>query len=218
MNKYVQFQLVIFVHFHIVLDKKNEEVKFLEQEDMVTLLNKVKGSTVVSEALMYVALETGARFGEIAALSKSDINIKDSTLSISKNYDYVSKQVDTPKTKTSIRTIKITHELAEFLIKFPSKDAEYIFWNNHHLAPTRESGNKQLKYLIDELGIKNIISFHVLRHTHAGYLLSNDVSIQYVSERLGHANVNVTLSVYAHLFNEKRKIEDLKTISLLQNL
>ncbi len=41
------------------------------------------------------------------------------------------------------------------------------------------------------------ITRHCLRHTHISHLLMDGVHLKVVSERAGHANVNVTLGVYA---------------------
>ncbi|HRE00397.1 MAG TPA: tyrosine-type recombinase/integrase, partial [Ilumatobacteraceae bacterium] len=41
-----------------------------------------------------------------------------------------------------------------------------------------------------------VISLHDLRHTHATILLKEGVPAKVVSERLGHANVAFTMSVY----------------------
>jgi integrase len=43
------------------------------------------------------------------------------------------------------------------------------------------------------------IRLHDLRHTHATLLLAKGVPVKVVSERLGHANATITLSVYAHV-------------------
>lgn len=44
-----------------------------------------------------------------------------------------------------------------------------------------------------------MIRLHDLRHTHASLLLSAREPVHVVSQRLGHASPNVTLSVYAHV-------------------
>ncbi|MBZ6003219.1 tyrosine-type recombinase/integrase [Leuconostoc gelidum subsp. aenigmaticum] len=64
-----------------------------------------------------------------------------------------------------------------------------------------------LRHLRSTLNALNIapIRFHDLRHSHASFLLYNDVSIEYVSKRLGHKNTRVTLDVYAHLLKEKEQ-------------
>jgi integrase len=41
------------------------------------------------------------------------------------------------------------------------------------------------------------ITFHGLRHTHISHLLIDGVHVKVVSERAGHANVSITLGVYA---------------------
>jgi integrase len=43
------------------------------------------------------------------------------------------------------------------------------------------------------------VRFHDLRHTHASNLLSQGQSLKAVSQRLVHANPNMTLRVYAHV-------------------
>jgi integrase len=44
-----------------------------------------------------------------------------------------------------------------------------------------------------------VIALHDLRHTHATQLLRHAVPVKIVSERLGHASVVITLSIYAHV-------------------
>ncbi len=43
------------------------------------------------------------------------------------------------------------------------------------------------------------IRFHDLRHTHASLLIMDGVPVKVVSERLGHANVALTMHTYQHL-------------------
>ncbi|WP_180372959.1 tyrosine-type recombinase/integrase, partial [Oenococcus oeni] len=78
---------------------------------------------------------------------------------------------------------------------------------------TREAINHVLTKDLKHIEAKNV-TFHALRHSNASYLLSKGVSIQYVSERLGHSNVGITENVYSHLLktlreNEEKKITDL---------
>jgi integrase len=41
--------------------------------------------------------------------------------------------------------------------------------------------------------------FHDLRHTAASLMLLGDVNVKVVSERLGHANIQLTLDTYRHV-------------------
>ena len=47
-------------------------------------------------------------------------------------------------------------------------------------------------------GLMNITP-HTLRHCSASYLIANNVDIQTVAARLGHASTAVTQTVYSHL-------------------
>jgi integrase len=50
-----------------------------------------------------------------------------------------------------------------------------------------------------------MIRLHDLRHTHATLLLSAGEPVKTVSERLGHASVTITLTVYAHVLPGDQK-------------
>ena len=54
------------------------------------------------------------------------------------------------------------------------------------------------------IGMPDVV-FHALRHTHASQLIDAGVDIVTISKRLGHANPNITLKVYAHLFRNKTR-------------
>jgi integrase len=45
-------------------------------------------------------------------------------------------------------------------------------------------------------------TFHSLRHTHASQLIDANVDIVTISKRLGHAKPDITLRIYAHLFQK----------------
>ena len=53
--------------------------------------------------------------------------------------------------------------------------------------------------LADRIGVPEV-TFHALRHTHASQLIASGIDIVTISKRLGHANPNVTLGIYAHMF------------------
>jgi integrase len=63
---------------------------------------------------------------------------------------------------------------------------------------------KNLSSLWWKAGFPNF-SLHSLRHSHASILLGNGTPLAVVSERLGHANQNITLGVYSHSLPADRK-------------
>lgn len=52
------------------------------------------------------------------------------------------------------------------------------------------------------LGIAPGDGYHQLRHFYASVLISANMSIKVVQERLGHASATATLKTYAHLLPE----------------
>lgn len=61
-------------------------------------------------------------------------------------------------------------------------------------------------------------TLHSIRHTHCSYLLHNDISIYYISKRLGHKNIKTTMDVYSHLLDEIEQKEKIKAVKLLENM
>ena len=51
--------------------------------------------------------------------------------------------------------------------------------------------------IVKKAGLKKI-RLHDLRHTHATMMLQANVNPKIVSERLGHANIGITLDTYSH--------------------
>ena len=78
--------------------------------------------------------------------------------------------------------------------------SEDLLFANLQGKPLKTSAASQAwANLASRIGMPQI-TFHALRHTHASQLIDQGVDIVTISKRLGHANPNVTLAVYAHLF------------------
>ena len=52
--------------------------------------------------------------------------------------------------------------------------------------------------LVKKAGLSGV-RFHDLRHSHATQLFKLGIHPKIVSERLGHSNVNITLTTYSHV-------------------
>lgn len=62
------------------------------------------------------------------------------------------------------------------------------------------------------------ITVHGLRHTHASILLYKDASIQYVSERLGHSDLETTLTRYTDVLKELRTKDEKVTVDTFEKM
>ena len=85
---------------------------------------------------------------------------------------------------------------------------DHIFNTGANLISNKAVTDTLRKFLIENR--KGNYTLHSLRHTHASMLLAKGLSIQYVSKRLGHANIEITWRVYSHLLEELKTEEDEK--------
>jgi integrase/recombinase XerD len=58
-----------------------------------------------------------------------------------------------------------------------------------------------VKHYVREVGIREKVTPHTLRHTFAAHLVDQKADLEYVQELLGHANISTT-QVYAQVGKE----------------
>ena len=158
-----------------------QKIKYLQKDEIEGVLKSIKNNTVRSIAILQ--LHTGLRIGEALALTPNDVDFKNKTISITKT-KLNNGEITAPKTISSIRTIEVSDFILQLLLDFIS-NTEFIFnisyWTIlHYLKPLT-------------------ISSHTFRHTHVALLIEQNIPIKVISERLGHSNINTTLSIYTHV-------------------
>ena len=184
----------------IVMPKtEREEINPFTEEEVKKLLSA--DMPIWFSDAVQIAFRTGMRKGEIFALMKQDIDLKNAFLTIrytqSKTKEgYILKK---PKTKASRRRISLDKTTLDILYRRYLKDnTDFIFTysNGEMLIPT--GINAMLDRKCKAAGIQKH-RFHDLRHGHATYLLKNNVHPKIVQERLGHSSIKITLDTYSHL-------------------
>lgn len=203
----------------VVSSKKKSagrDTKFLEHDQFLKLIEAAKTQNDIASKMILTACYSGCRYSEIAALSWNDFDFKKNTITINKSWSPKDSTIKGTKTKTSVRTIDMPEEYMKIAKSWTLPD-KIMFTGLNGKPLTDGSCNIKLNKLLATFSTSKL-TMHGLRHTHASYLLANDIDIQYVSERLGHAGIEITMKVYAHLMNEKRDKEKDKTITLLENL
>lgn len=141
--------------------------------------------------LFSVLFYTGLRIGELLALTWADID--GNILHITKTYDSQTGGVTTPKTPNAVRDITIPDFIVDLLAIRP-----LTYSPDDRVFPRAPS---TIRYTLIKGAQKAdipVIRVHDLRHSHASNLIAAGVPITAVSRRLGHANPNITLQVYAH--------------------
>ena len=69
----------------------------------------------------------------------------------------------------------------------------------------RRASRRRWETILNQAGLEHR-GFHTLRHTHASNLISKNVNMKYISERLGHSSIIVTMDIYGHCFqNDSRE-------------
>jgi integrase len=171
-------------------------------------------SSEIYYPIIFVGANTGARLGELRALTWEDIDFKTNKIYITKSaYDKKGEGVQIKQTTKNGRSrgIVMGRKLHEFL---KSQKLEYLKkkkilgeeFNPKELVFTNTKGNyldvrdlgRAYKKAIKEARLKDT-SYHNLRHSHATILLQKNVHPKVVSERLGHSNIHITLDIYSHV-------------------
>ena len=167
-----------------------------------------------------IAFYAGLRKGEINALRWDDI-VND-TIKVRRSISQKIKgsELETaPKTKSSVRDVKIPEPLKKVLEAALDEQQHDPYYKSSY----RVCGG--IKTLADStIDIKNRqyaaeaglphIKVHDFRHSHASVLANAGINIQEIARRLGHSDVQTTWNIYAHLYpkEEERAIAVLNQI------
>lgn len=160
----------------------------------------------------HIAISTGMRQGEILGLRWQDIDFNKKILMVRQTLLHDGKHLKSgTKSKAGLRTISLPADTVIKLKKHHKQVineklfAEDIYKDNDLVICTKlgtpinpSNLTRTFQRLIERSQVK-LIRFHDLRHTHATILLSQNINPKIVSERLGHADVRITLNTYSHL-------------------
>ena len=198
-------------------DYLEKKIDFYTINEFKRFINGV--DDIIYRRFFEIMFYCGTRPGEALALKFSDLGYH--TLHISKTL--TSKggiTLDTPKNKSSIRTIPIDNILYKDLLSLKSyysklfgaySDDYFICGGINHLSPT--TVNRRKKEACIKADIRPI-TLHQFRHSHASLLCSSGVPVNLVSKRLGHSRLSTTTDIYIHcnLDQEKRVTNTLNFI------
>lgn len=207
--------------------KKSEE-KHLNYEESQLLLNEIwkRLDQGLGYSLILLGLTSGMRFGELVGLTRSDFDFGKNTIRINKTWGYAKRHDEgfgTTKNDQSIRTIKMDGKTMGHFKKLfksmPTNIHQLVFYSptSKYKVISNTNANKLLKKVLTDLKI-DPITMHGLRHTHASVLLYENVSIHYISERLGHGDIETTLREYTHVIKELREKDELETINIFEKM
>lgn len=195
------------------------EIKVLTAKQVEKLL-EVAGEGTWIYYLIYLAVNTGMRRGELLGLRWSDVNFREKTIYIRQTLVQTTEGTvfKPPKTKASIRSIEIFDDDVAVLKELKKKQAEYqLFYgpeynNEYNLVLCYEDGSVPSPYTASEKFSKIAkkagfpeFTLHDLRHTHASLMLEAGAPMKVIQERLGHSTITTTMDTYSHLMPNMQK-------------
>ena len=156
--------------------------------------------------LVRTAAFTGLRWGELAGLKASDLDLDvlRPRLRVVRTVNEVRGQIviGEPKTAAGRRSVAVPRFLADELKAYLEAMTDPDGW----VFPAPKGGpmrRNQFRRRVwepatDKAGLKGF-RFHDLRHTSAALLIAQGEHPKVIQSRLGHASISTTLDLYGHL-------------------
>lgn len=192
--------------------QRRPEIKTLNDQQARAFL--LASRTSRHATLYYVAITTGLRQGELLGLKWSDLDWGKKQVYVQRQVKRIPKQgiqFLEPKTHTGRRIIElgsatIAHLREHLKQQALERQIAGERWQEHDLIFPSTTGTpmdchnllKDFKELLRQCNLPEI-RFHDLRHTAATLMLQQNVHPKVVQERLGHADISLTLNTYSHV-------------------
>lgn len=206
-------------YHHYPIWQEADLMKFLRVID--ALPNSA--ATIKHKTMFYLSLLTGARKGEVCALTWDDVDWEQKSIHIHKAQKYIDGrhvEISQPKTAESVRTLFVDDHVLELLrqhkelqeqylrTKGYKNPNQYIFLairlRNDEIVPVTASAlYTWLLRLCKEHDLPPI-TVHSLRHMAATYALNHGAALTTVQTMLGHTNIRTT-SIYLHALDTQRR-------------
>ena len=190
--------------------KDKKPVDALSKEQAARFFSLLPDLPLDFHCMMILLVTTGIRRGECVGLQWGDFDMKNQTVTISRNAvldEHGNVLISTPKTTNSIRTIPLMASTVVLLQKYRKQmQAEHpnTILKNAFLFPNKDdvflprdpnSVTRRVKRFMKNNDFPDL-SPHDLRHSCATLLLSQGADIKSVQEILGHADASTTLNFY----------------------
>jgi len=214
LNQALKWELIGRNPAHAVTRPKlgKREMKTLTDSQARTFLIAAKESRY--EMLYWLAISTGMRQGELLGLKWADLDWINGSLQVQRQLQRIDGQglvFSEPKSSASNRSVFISATMLDRLrnhLDFQLREKRLLgeSWHENDLMFPSTTGTpadhrnlyRDFKKILKRAGLPNI-RFHDLRHTAATLMLEQGVHPKVVQERLGHADITMTLNTYSHV-------------------
>ena len=190
----------------------HKEMNPLDRDGIILLLNAAQSTPY--HPLLHLAIYTGMRRSELLGLRWKDVDFDMSNLSVVQTMHQLRDGriiFQEPKTSKGRRMIALSpaavislrahreQQEAERNTLGLQVTGDSLVFSKHGGRPlSPNSLSSAYTRLVKKAGLSHV-RFHDLRHTHATLMLKQGVHPKIVQERLGHANISITLDTYSHV-------------------
>lgn len=193
---------VIPINKFIKVDKINipkPDINHLTIDELKYVLEKGKSILKFKDYVcLYMFIGTGMREGEIFGLNTSDVNLKEFSVKVNKQFTG-DKLKFSPKTSSSNRTVYYFQDLAEVLQEYiPTVNGSILFPNNSGgYMNANNFRNRVWKKIKSACGITKRVRLHDLRGSYIDMTLSSGLSVKFTQNNVGHTRSETTTNIYA---------------------
>ena len=185
------------------------EAVLLTRNQQLHLWRYLQRNPCTTSLCVLLSLYTGLRVGEVCGLMWEDIDFEKSILTVRRTVQRIRNGdhstcilADTPKSRTSRRSIPIPKFLIKLLRESRSNDNHYVLSNSEIVIEPRTL-QRRFKSILKKADLPSV-SYHSLRHAFATNCLQAGFDVKTLSEILGHASVETTLNRYVHTSMERK--------------
>ena len=171
--------------------KEVKQLRTVTEARAITDLKAGRISGVHAWMLVDLALSTGLRVSEMAALKIKDIDLK-------RGYLSVARLKRKKKAKETLALGKdILQHLKEYIADMELKKGQLFVGSR---GPLSAQGLQRIwKRSVKYAGLSKELSIHSARHTIAVHLLRKTGNLRQVQKQLGHASPATTANMYADI-------------------
>lgn len=177
----------------------NSRIRFLTPSEAKKLLETLQILSPIWHDISLFALNTGLRRGEILSITPAQINLNSMHCHILDSKTGTGRAV--PLNRTALNIVK------KYIASSQNPSKPIFNDNQEPINPYAKYFREAVKNCGLNAGItdrRNQVCFHTLRHTFASWLVQSGVSLQVVSELMGHSSLKMTLR-YAHLAPDEKR-------------
>ena len=192
--------------------RRTKEMSAWTPEELNRFINV--SSTDRCFAIWHLAATSGMRRGELLGLTWNDIDFTTGKVTIRKTRIRAGNKTieETPKSRKSQRTFAIDKQTLAVLKKWKTRQgsehlalgtkvSDHVVTETDGSLPNPNTFSRRFKALCKRSELR-MIRLHDMRHSYVVAARRAGADLKTISERIGHADPKVTLTVYDHVFVE----------------